>query len=87
MDDDEAQGLASPDITERASDDRRFVDALSRSLTELAEPFRIVFLLRCYHDFSYQEIADALELDLGTVKSRLSRARTQLQSDLKEFQP
>jgi RNA polymerase sigma-70 factor, ECF subfamily len=86
--DDEEQGLTSPTTTAAsASDHRRFIDVLSRSLLDLAEPYRIVFLLRGYHDFSYQEIADALEIDLGTVKSRLSRARTQLQSDLKEFQP
>lgn len=79
--------LAAPNATERSSEQRNFVDALSRSLAELAEPYRIVFLLRAYHDFDYQEIADALEIDLGTVKSRLSRARTQLQADLKEWQP
>jgi RNA polymerase sigma-70 factor (ECF subfamily) len=81
---DEANDVAAPAASVA---DRKFVDALARSLTELAEPYRIVFVLRAYHDFSYEEIADALEIDVGTVKSRLSRARSQLQADLKEFQP
>lgn len=72
---------------EHAAGQRGFADALSRSLDALSEPHRIVFLLRAYHDFAYQEIADALDIDLGTVKSRLSRARSQLQTDLREFKP
>lgn len=72
---------------EHAAGQRGFADALSRSLDALSEPHRIVFLLRAYHDFAYQEIADALHIDLGTVKSRLSRARSQLQTDLREFKP
>ena len=64
-----------------------FAAALGRALDALAEPYRITFLLRAYHDFSYEEIAKALEVDVGTVKSRLSRARGQLQAALKEFEP
>jgi RNA polymerase sigma-70 factor (ECF subfamily) len=72
---------------EPAAVQRGFANALGRSLDALAEPYRIVFLLRAYHDFSYDEIAEALDIDLGTVKSRLSRARSHLQTDLKEFEP
>jgi len=72
---------------EAVAGQRGFADALSRSLDALSEPHRIVFLLRAYHDFAYQEIADALDIGLGTVKSRLSRARSQLQTDLREFEP
>ena len=43
---------------------------------------RAVLVLREYHDLDYQEIADALELDVGTVKSRLSRARSALREYL-----
>jgi RNA polymerase sigma-70 factor (ECF subfamily) len=64
-----------------------FANALGRALVALAEPYRIVFLLRAYHDFSYEDIAEALDVDLGTVKSRLARARSQLQVALKEFEP
>ena len=41
----------------------------------LPDAQRAVLVLREYHDLDYAEIADVLELDVGTVKSRLSRAR------------
>lgn len=82
-----ADVLASGHATEQPAKDRAFVDALGRALAALSEPYRAVFLLRAYHGLDYQEIADALYIDLGTVKSRLSRARRQLQNDLKEFAP
>jgi len=85
--DDLADELASGHATEQPAKDRAFVDALGRALATLPEPYRAVFLLRAYHGFDYQEIADALDIDLGTVKSRLSRARRRLQDDLKEFAP
>jgi RNA polymerase sigma-70 factor (ECF subfamily) len=66
---------------------RALPQALARALDGLAEPYRIAFLLRAYHDFSYDEIAAALDIDVGTVKSRLSRARGQLQAALKELEP
>lgn len=85
--DDLADVLASGHATEQPAKDRAFVEALGRALAALSEPHRAVFLLRAYHGLEYQEIADALDIDLGTVKSRLSRARRQLQDDLKEFAP
>jgi len=79
--------LSSASGAEQRADHRAFADALSRSLDTLDPGYRAVFVLRAYHDFDYQDIATALELDLGTVKSRLSRARGQLREDLKEFAP
>lgn len=73
--------------TELRLDQRAFVNALAGALDALEPGYRAVFVLRAYHDFDYQDIAAALELDLGTVKSRLSRARTQLRDALKEFAP
>ena len=61
--------------------------ALARALAALPAPYRAVFVLRAYHDFDYQDIAASLDLDLGTVKSRLSRARSQLRTLLQEFAP
>ena len=58
--------------------------AIERAVAALPPDFRAVFLLREYHDLDYDEIARALEIDLGTVKSRLSRARSQLRAALQE---
>lgn len=82
-----ADVLPSTDATGERLDQRAFVEALERSLAALAPPYRAAFLLREYHGFEYQDIAAALEIDLGTVKSRLSRARNQLRDALKEFAP
>ena len=43
---------------------------------------RAVVILREVHGLDYDEIARALEIDLGTVKSRLSRARAVLRAAL-----
>lgn len=50
-----------------------------RAVGRLGDAAREVVLLRYGQDFSYQEIADALGLNLGTVKSRLNAAHRQLQ--------
>jgi len=58
--------------------------AIERALGGLAPEYRAVFVLREFHELSYDEIGAALDIDLGTVKSRLSRARAALRSALAE---
>jgi RNA polymerase sigma-70 factor (ECF subfamily) len=61
-------------------------DALARerehvlltALRTLARPFREVVVLRDVEGLSYEEVAAALEISVGTVKSRLSRGRAEL---------
>jgi RNA polymerase sigma-70 factor (ECF subfamily) len=43
-----------------------------------------VMVLRAYHDFDYDQIAAAVGVEVGTVKSRLSRARLALRDVLAE---
>ena len=67
----------APDPEQRA----RAAEALDRveaALRELPEHYRVVVWLRDGEDLSYQEIADALDLPIGTVRSRLARARDAL---------
>lgn len=57
---------------------------LTRAIDELPENFRVVLVLSELEGFNYQEIADMLDMPIGTVRSRLSRARSQLQKQLWE---
>jgi len=52
---------------------------------KLPETFRIVIILRELEGLSYEEIAKATNSNIGTVKSRISRARTKLQESLKAY--
>jgi len=61
--------------------------ALQRAITELPEERRIVVVLRDFEGLSYEEIAAALALELGTVRSRLHRARMDLKEKLERFLP
>jgi RNA polymerase sigma-70 factor (ECF subfamily) len=58
--------------------------ALRRAVEALPPDFRAAFLLREAHGLSHQEIAQALEVDVGTARSRLSRARAALRTALEE---
>ncbi len=67
--------------------EQQFLDNMLRSdlvkaVDELPETFRIVLVLAELEGFDYQTIADMLEVPVGTVRSRLSRARSMLQKSL-----
>jgi RNA polymerase sigma-70 factor (ECF subfamily) len=64
------------------SERRRLGAAIAQGVAGLPDQQRAVLVLREYHDLDYGEIADALEVDVGTVKSRLSRARVALREFL-----
>jgi RNA polymerase sigma-70 factor (ECF subfamily) len=51
----------------------------------LPDEQRAVFTLRVFEDLSYKEIADALSINLGTVMSRLSRARERLRAEIASY--
>jgi RNA polymerase sigma-70 factor (ECF subfamily) len=63
---------------------KELVAAIEAALRELPPELRAAFLLREYHGLDYAEIASALSIELGTVKSRLSRARAALRALLAE---
>jgi RNA polymerase sigma-70 factor, ECF subfamily len=58
---------------------------VSEALASLPEDFRLVVELVDLQDFSYREVADILEVPLGTVMSRLYRGRRLLESALLEY--
>src|SRR5437868_10370074 len=76
---------ASPESVEPHFAD---ADAVRRAIAELPVEFREIVILREMEGFSYKEIADLAEVPIGTVMSRLARARRLLQKRLaREFNP
>lgn len=51
---------------------------VQRALQQLPENYRLVMILRYWHDLAYNEIADAMGLTESTVKTRLHRGRKML---------
>lgn len=66
----------------RATLDAFVREALARAIARLPEPFRDVVSMREVDDLSYEEIALATGTSIGTVRSRLSRARARLKETL-----
>ena len=58
---------------------------ITNEIQNLPEPFRIAILLREFQGLSYEEIAIATNSSIGTVKSRIARARGKLQEELKPY--
>jgi RNA polymerase sigma-70 factor (ECF subfamily) len=73
------------DATDASSERARIAAAIAAGVGALPDAQRAVFVLREYHELEYADIAEALGLDLGTVKSRLSRARAALRERLPEL--
>lgn len=58
---------------------------IKNAILGLPEQFRIAIILRELQELSYEEIAKATHSSIGTVKSRIARARGKLQEDLKAY--
>jgi len=65
---------------------RELCDLAMQSLLKLEEPQRAVMVLRDIEGMNYAQIADVLNIELGTVRSRLSRARSHLREILEAMQ-
>lgn len=60
-------------------------DDLSNALDSIPEDFRTVVLLCDVEDFTYEEIANMLDVPIGTIRSRLHRGRNLLKAQLMEY--
>ncbi len=70
---------------EERFDQTELHEILNRVIGELEEPFRIVFQLRDIEELSTEETAEALNLSVPAVKSRLLRARLKLRQKLNKY--
>ena len=90
---DEENGNRPPDIIEDSIDAKpeesyernETRDSVRKAIANLSEDHRTVIVLRDIEGYSYEEIADMLDLEIGTVKSRISRARNAVKENLKEW--
>lgn len=76
------QAVAPIEIPQYLTDEK-----ILRAVDALPEKFRAVILLADVEDFDYKEVAQILNVPLGTVMSRLSRARQKLRKCLVQFAP
>lgn len=92
----EADDDGDDDQAEAASDQpeplarllgNELAEDVRRALAQLAPHYRDVVILYEMHDLSYQQIADICQLDIGTVRSRLSRGRAALAKRLRAHRP
>jgi RNA polymerase sigma-70 factor, ECF subfamily len=60
-------------------------EQLVRALDNLSEEYRVVLLLWAVEELSYKEIAEAVDIPIGTVMSRLHRARRLLAQQLRQY--
>lgn len=77
-----------PDDAPSPSDDlatREFYEHLQVAIADLPETFRTTIVLREIEGLAYEEIAEITGVSLGTVKSRIARARLKLQSVLQNY--
>lgn len=64
---------------------REFYEQLQVAISDLPEVFRTTIVLREIEGMPYEEIAEITGVSLGTVKSRIARARSKLQSQLQNY--
>ena len=60
-------------------------DVITQAVKQLPEQLKIATILREFQGLSYEEIASVTGSSIGTVKSRISRARIKLQESLREY--
>jgi RNA polymerase sigma-70 factor (ECF subfamily) len=85
---DEAMQSALTDRADSPFDNvahREVQQRVDAELRQLPEPYRTTLILRDLEDMSYEEIAEVLQISLGTVKSRLTRGRHALKQRLAPY--
>jgi RNA polymerase sigma-70 factor, ECF subfamily len=85
LSDDAGTALVARSLADDEARGHDAVAAVERALAALPADWRAVLLLRVEHELEYQDIARALGIEVGTVRSRLARARAALWEALAEL--
>ena len=85
----DAEGYDVADTSDKSNPEKKALEAerkeiLRRCIDKLSEEHREVIILRHVNDYSYEQISKTLSLEVGTVKSRISRAREALKKNLEK---
>jgi RNA polymerase sigma-70 factor (ECF subfamily) len=84
------EGVVEPMSSETEIPDRILFDnavgtEIEEALAKVPTDFRMAVILSDIEGLSYQEIADAMEVPIGTVRSRIARGRSMLRKSLESF--
>lgn len=82
---DDIENINYYDEDDEIIDDEYSLDELLKLINELPDGYRLVFNMHVIEGYKHKEIAEMLNIDLGTSKSQFSRARTYLQKKLIEY--
>lgn len=74
------------EIPDELLENKDVIECVRRIVESLPEEQRMCVILRYYDEMSLQEIADTLEVSLGTVKSRLSRASKKMRDEIERLE-
>jgi RNA polymerase sigma-70 factor (ECF subfamily) len=69
----------------RSLEDRETRDVIERALADVPEVYRAVLVLKDVEGLKYEEIAEILDVPIGTVRSRLHRARCEMRDRLQPY--
>lgn len=78
LDDDGARGRVTVSATDRRFDDLELRDRLEKAIARLPAHYRLLIAAHYLQGVLYEDLAEALQLPLGTVKTQLFRAKQQL---------
>lgn len=87
---DDEEYLAEPIAEAKELPDRQFLDELlgaevEQALNEIPEVFRVAVVLSDVEGLTYDEVAEAMQIPVGTVRSRIARGRAALREKLTEY--
>ncbi|KPU42258.1 ECF RNA polymerase sigma factor SigW [Oxobacter pfennigii] len=74
-------------LPEEIVEEKETLGTIKRYIMELSPEYRMMIVLRDIRGHSYEEISQVLDINIGTVKSRLNRARNMLKEKLKDKEP
>jgi RNA polymerase sigma-70 factor (ECF subfamily) len=81
----EIEQLSNEPTPERLYELKQTGYALQKCLNQLSSKLKTVIILKEVEGLAYEEIAEILDISIGTVKSRISRAREELKTKMKKF--